>query len=202
MEDSMTNSNFRTMSRIAMALAVGLPMTGCAMAVEESESSQGEALSAKSAPPVPSALAVPDGNRLAFHFDAIGVQIYACQPLVSGFGWVFQAPEAKLFGRGGHIAGTHYAGPTWEANDGSKVIGAKVASFVSDPSAIPWLLLSAVSNEGHGRMAKVTFIQRLDTAGGTAPVSGCDADHVGSIARVDYTATYFFYEARGGKSES
>jgi hypothetical protein len=46
-------------------------------------------------------------------------------------------------------------------------------------------------------MTDVTFIHRLETAGGKAPATGCDASHVGETARVDYTATYYFYEARG-----
>jgi hypothetical protein len=148
-------------------------------------------------PPLPDpSLAVPDGNRLAFHYDAAGVQIYACTANASGaYSWVFQAPEATLYGKHGRVVGKHYVGPTWEGNDGSKVVGAKVAGFTADPTAIPELLLKAVSNEGKGTFAKVTFIQRLDTTGGLAPTTGCDADHPTATARVDYTATYYFYEA-------
>jgi hypothetical protein len=57
------------------------------------------------------------------------------------------------------------------------------------------ILLQAVSHTGDGRMSKVTYVQRLDTAGGLAPAAGCDADHVGKEADVDYTATYYFYRA-------
>ena len=39
-------------------------------------------------------------------------------------------------------------------------------------------------------------IQRLDTAGGVAPSTGCDAAHEGTEARVDYSANYDFYGAR------
>jgi hypothetical protein len=155
------------------------------------------ALSTNCPPAVPSTLAVPDGNQLAFFFGAIGVQIYQC----NAARWVFQAPEANLYNNGDQLAGTHYAGPTWEAVDGSKVVGAKVAAFTPDPTAIPWLLLRAVSHDGDGRMAKVTFIQRLDTTGGLAPSTGCDTTSAGAIARVDYTATYFFYEEKDGNDE-
>src|SRR5882724_8940255 len=193
----MTSSKIRIVVHAATALAVIGPMAGCSMQVGGEEvGAQDEALSSSCAPVVPPALAVPDGNKLAFHLDAIGVQIYGCQELPTGFAWVFVAPEAQLFNGGGRVVGKHYAGPTWEAKDGSKVMGAKVASFVSSPSSIPWLLLAATSHEGSGRMSEVTFIQRLDTAGGIAPTGGCDADHLGSVARVDYAATYFFYEAR------
>jgi len=132
---------------------------------------------------------------VSLHVYAIGVQIYACQATSSGFGWVFQAPEATLYDHHGRAVVKHYAGPTWEANDGSKVVGAKIAAFTVDPASIPWLLLQAASHAGAGQMADVTYIQRLQTNGGVAPASACDATNVGAIARVDYTATYYFYEA-------
>ena len=56
------------------------------------------------------------------------------------------------------------------------------------------------SNTGDGLMSEVTFIQRLDTVGGIAPpATTCDAGHIGDVADVPYTATYAFYEARGGR---
>jgi hypothetical protein len=39
----------------------------------------------------------------------------------------------------------------------------------------------------------VKFIQRVQTEGGAAPATGCDADHPGATARVPYTAVYHFY---------
>ncbi|HXN33401.1 MAG TPA: DUF3455 domain-containing protein [Polyangiaceae bacterium] len=150
-------------------------------------------------PTLPSpTLAVPAGNKLGFFYDAAGVQIYACQATATGFGWVFQAPEATLFDRHGRVAGKHFAGPTWEGNDGSTVVGSKIAAFTVDPASVPWLLLQAASHTGAGRMSDVTFIQRLETSGGVAPATGCDADHAGDVARVDYTATYYFFEGTDG----
>ena len=142
---------------------------------------------------LPPELAVPDGNRLAFVLNAIGQQIYACQANATGHAWVFQAPEADLLKHNGRIAGSHYAGPTWEALDGSTVVAARVAGVTVDPTAIPWLLLSAASHTGEGRMSRVSFIHRLDTVGGLAPTTGCDAEHVGEIRGVDYEAAYYFY---------
>jgi hypothetical protein len=58
--------------------------------------------------------------------QASGVQIYDCSASKadpSKFEWVFRAPEADLFDGTGKKIGKHYAGPTWESNDGSKVIG-------------------------------------------------------------------------------
>ena len=170
---------------------------GCAAAVdrEDAVASDTEALKLK-APSVPANLVVPDGNRLAFRLNAVGVQIYACQANTAGvLGWAFQAPEADLFNARGRFAGKHYKGPTWEGLDGSTVVGSKLAASPVDATAIPWLLLQATSHTGDGRMSEVTFIQRLNTVGGLAPSTGCDDAHVGVMARVDYTAVYYFYEA-------
>lgn len=173
-----------------LAACGGTIDTGSVDGVEVSQTSQ-----ALRAPELPSpTLAAPAGNKVRFSYDAVGVQIYGCSATATGFGWVFKFPEATLYDKHGRIAGKHYAGPTWESTDGSKVVGAKLAAFTADPTAIPELLLQAVSHAGDGQMSGVTYIQRLDTVGGLAPASGCDAANVGAVARVDYTATYFFYE--------
>jgi Protein of unknown function (DUF3455) len=192
---SLRSILFTTAAAITVAACGGAPEEGSTSASEIATTSD-----ALRAPVLPSpTLAVPAGNRAAFAFDAIGVQIYACSKTATGFGWVFQAPEATLYKDNGKATGSHYVGPTWEFKDGSKVVGAKVAGFTADPTAIPELLLKAVSHDGDGRMSGVTYIQRLDTVGGLAPASGCDASTPpGTTARVDYTATYFFYEASDG----
>jgi uncharacterized protein DUF3455 len=198
----MKSSTFRNFSCCAIAVAAFGALAGCAIGAQEASGSNAEALSSKCAPSVPAALAVPEGNKVAFFFDATGVQIYACTKVGTNYSWVFQAPEATLLNPGGQVAGTHFVGPTWQANDGSKVVGVKLAGVGVDKTAIPWLLLKALSNEGDGRMAKITYIQRLDTAGGIAPAAEeCSAASVGTIARVDYAATYFFYEASEGNSD-
>jgi hypothetical protein len=145
---------------------------------------------------LPAGLAVPAGNDLAFEFQAEGVQVYACGGTSGAFAWAFQAPEAKLLGPGGQLAGSHYAGPTWESSDGSKVVAAKVDGATPDPAAIPWLLLRAASHAGSGRMAEVTFVQRVRTSGGNPPPGGCDAAHAGTVARVPYRAVYCFYRGK------
>ena len=60
-------------------------------------------------------------------------------------------------------------------------------------TAIPWLLLGAASTEGPGVFDHVTFVQRLNTAGGKAPAN--PGTTVGEEARVAYTAEYYFYAA-------
>jgi hypothetical protein len=185
------------------ALTLGaLGLAGCGGAVESEPTNTGTESQALShghsdVPPLPNpALAVPAGNELAFHYDAVGVQIYTCKATATGFGWVFVAPDATLYAKG-KIVGTHYAGPTWESKDGSKVVGSRIAGATPDPTSIPWLLLGVVSHAGDGKMSEVTYIQRLETSGGLAPSSGCDATAAGVSARVPYTATYYFYEADG-----
>jgi hypothetical protein len=140
------------------------------------------------APEEPAALEVPAGNKVHFHTYAEGVQIYSW----NGSSWVFQAPEAVLFDADDNIVGVHYAGPTWESNSGSKVVGARVSSAASpNANSIPLLLLRATTAEGPGVFARTTYIQRVNTVGGLAPSTPGSA--VGEEARVPYTAEYFFY---------
>lgn len=156
----------------------------------------------KTVPPsgVPDALRVSDTQVLSRMLHGSGVQIYQCLASPQNptrYAWVFQAPAADLSDRSGKNVGTHYAGPTWEANDGSKVVGEVVARDNGPvPSAIPWLLLRAQSNTGKGLFAKTQSIQRLYTVGGQTPQTGCDASHAGQRTRVPYSADYYFYVAR------
>ncbi len=92
----------------------------------------------------------------------------------------------------GEVA-THYAGPTWESNSGSKVVATRASGCSVDATAIDLLLLEAVSNEGQGPFRRVTYIQRLNTVGGKAPTAPGSA--VGMVVEVPYTAEYYFYRA-------
>lgn len=144
---------------------------------------------------VPATLAPAADQDLSFVLNASGFQDYTC----TATGWSFVAPDADLFLQHNPdtIVGHHFAGPTWEYEDGSFVVGKKAAAATVDSHSIPWLLLVAVSHGGDdGRMTDVTSIQRLETSGGNAPASGCDADHIGATAQVPYTASYFFYVTR------
>jgi Protein of unknown function (DUF3455) len=145
------------------------------------------------APELPSPLCdrvqVQPGNKVAFHVYALGVQIYRW----NGASWDFVAPAARLFADAEYHAevGTHYAGPTWESNSGGKAVASRVESCAPDPAAIAWLLLQKVSSEGPGIFDRVTFIQRVNTAGGLPP-SG-PGPFVGAEEEVPYTAEYYFY---------
>lgn len=154
----------------------------------------------KKLPDVPAKLQVPAGNALISEVSAKGVQIYVCQPKTGDrtqFEWTLKAPEADLFNASGTLVGKHYGGPTWEyTKDKSKVVG-EVKERVDSPdrTTIPWVLLSAKSNEGNGLFSKVTYIQRVNTKGGKAPATGCDSSKQNSTTRVDYTADYYFFAA-------
>jgi len=185
---------------LQIAGLIALTVTnGCASDIGDAEDTleANEQALASHVPVIPQELTVPEGNRLRFVLFAEGVQIYDCKVVAEAApAWVFRAPEAELFGLFGWPAGKHYAGPTWEGLDGSKVVGKRVAGASVDASAIPWLLLEASAHEGSGRLSKVTYLQRLFTRGGNAPATGCDADHVAAVAEVDYTALYAFYGAK------
>jgi hypothetical protein len=133
---------------------------------------------AKAPTNVPLPLRVP-GNPAAPKLHAVGrgVQIYMCAASTGSYAWTLKAPQATLFDARSTAIGKHYAGPTWELDDGSKIVGS-VLQKVAAPNAaadIPWLLLQVSASSGAGGLAGVRYVQRLDTAGGTAPTSGCDA---------------------------
>jgi hypothetical protein len=132
---------------------------------------------------------VQPGNKVAFHVYALGVQIYRW----NGVSWDFVAPSARLFADPEYHGevGIHYAGPTWESLSGGRVVASRLQGCAPDPTAIAWLLLQKVSSEGPGIFDRVTFIQRVNTAGGLPP-SG-PGPFVGAEEEVPYTAEYYFY---------
>jgi hypothetical protein len=147
-------------------------------------------------PAVPTALAVPDAAKVVAHFHATGAQIYSCGVAAgtATYAWTLKGPAATLYDQKGGVAGTHSAGPTWTAQDGSSVVGKKVAQ-ADAPSgdAIPWLLLRADKTAGSGILAKVAYVQRVGTKSGKAPTATCDAGSAGTEKRSDYSAEYYFY---------
>lgn len=151
------------------------------------------ALAGPAAPEVPDAIAVtgPDKPYLIAHAE--GVQIYTCE----GTAWKLLAPRATLTGDNDKVIATHYGGPTWEARDGSTVVGKRDAGVPGAPGAVDWLRLkatSAAAGADGDRLAGTTYIQRIHTVGGVAPAGACAA---GASAEVPYTADYVFFKATG-----
>src|SRR3569833_944537 len=145
---------------------------------------------------IPAILQPPSGEKLTLRTHASGWQIYTCSNDPAGSPkWTLKAPDADLLDRKGKIVGHHSAGPVWKYKDGSEVT-AKAAAHVDSPDekSIPWLLLTANAHAGKGKLAKVTCIQRVHTAGGQAPAAAeCDATKLNTAARSSYTADYYFY---------
>ena len=149
------------------------------------------------APDVPDQIAVSSiTNKVSFHGFGVGFQVYTW----NGTSWGSAVPDATLFDEDGNVVathfgvfdGTHFVGPAWQSNSGSEVVGAlPPAAVIVDTNAIPWLRLQALTTEGPGVFADTTFIQRVNTTGGKAPFT--DGAFVGQVARVPYTADYFFY---------
>jgi hypothetical protein len=97
---------------------------------------------------------------------------------------------------------------TWQGSfDSSKVWAQAVNSIPagSDPScpndnSISCLLLQVIGADkgtlpGAGLLTKTSFIQRINTKGGLAPLEGCFVQtDFGKIALVPYTADYVFFQ--------
>ena len=148
------------------------------------------------APEVPPEIVVDaTTNKVHFHGFGVGFQVYTW----NGTSWGNAVPEATLFDEDGNIVAIHFGvpipprvHPAWQSNSGSKVVGALPPAAVTlDTNAIPWLRLAALTTEGPGIFAHTTFIQRVNTTGGKAPST--DGAFIGQVARVPYTADYFFY---------
>lgn len=140
-------------------------------------------------PDVPEAISVGDTNKVHFHGFGIGAQIYTW----NGSSWGAAVPDATLFDEDGNIVALHSAGPTWQSNSGSKVVGAlpPTGMAVVDTNAIPWLRLNVLIRQGPGIFADTSVIQRVNTTGGKSPST--NGVFIGQVARIPYTADYFFY---------
>jgi hypothetical protein len=134
------------------------------------------------------------GRKEVIELRGTGAQVYTCEASPSGLAWRLKAPDATLMDGTGAEIGHHFAGPSWQASDGSTVVGETVVSDPApQPGSIPWLLLRARSHSGSGAFASVGYIARIQTEGGLAPANGCDATHTGAERRVPYSALYVFF---------
>jgi hypothetical protein len=164
-------------------------------------------------PNVPANLEVPLGYTPFLVAHAGGTQNYVCVATAGGVAWSFFGPQATLFNHAQAQVMTHYlsANPaenntpraTWQhSGDSSAAWAAAIASSTNAayvaPGAIPWLLLQVVGVQ-YGplmgeKMVRTAFIQRVNTAGGLAPPTGCAAaSDAGKKALVPYTTDYVFY---------
>lgn len=150
--------------------------------------------------PLPnSELKDPAGQKVLFRFHTLpnSVQSYTCRQASGNLAWTGPDPDAILTDSSRKLTVHHYKGPTWEATDGSLVRsdGAQAKHFLpTNWEAVHWLELPAKG--ASGQFATVTYIHRIDTVGGVAPTTPCDAQHAGDQQRVAYSATYLFFGPR------
>jgi hypothetical protein len=148
---------------------------------------------AKNGPKIPDNLKVPAGHEFLFKTQAEGVQIYVS---TEEGGWKWKAPLAFLFQDGKRV-GYHYAGPSWEGSDGSKVRMDKSqkpaeAKAPNPKKDIPWLRIKVKpAADIMGKFSPVTYILRLETEGGVAPA--LKAPRAGMEVGIPYKATYYFF---------
>jgi len=94
---------------------------------------------------------------------------------------------------------------TWQSSFDTSKVWAKATGHIdagTDPASCPHdgsiqcLLLESIGNQkgptGGRLLSNVTFVQRLNTNGGSAPTTACT---VGQTQLVPYTADYYFYHA-------
>jgi hypothetical protein len=145
---------------------------------------------------LPEAVRVPGGEMQKMWTVGVGEITYECREkaaMAGQFEWAFVAPTAALKDAQGRVVGKYYGGPTWEAGDGSKVTGRQVAVAPGAAGSIPLQLVKAEPATGMGAMQGTTWIQRLNTQGGMAPMAACGAGNRGARQQVAYQADYVFY---------
>ena len=93
---------------------------------------------------------------------------------------------------------------TWQSSSDSSRVWATAIGHIeagsdascSNTGSLPCLLLQSIGNlpgpSGGGLLDKVTYIQRLNTKGGSAPKSACSA---GQSELVGSSADYYFFRA-------
>ena len=92
---------------------------------------------------------------------------------------------------------------TWQASFDSSRVWARATEIVDDAAIIgtgniPWLLLQRVGGRrgptGGSLLSQATWIQRIHTAGGVAPSTGCSqSTDAGALALVPYSTDYVFF---------
>jgi len=172
--------------------------------------------SAAPADPALPATLVPEGATPYLRTHALGTQNYVCVATGSGLAWRFVGPQATLFvtvfGFEQQVT-THFLSPnpdeaglsraTWQGSFDSSRVWARATQMVDDSAIIgagniPWLLLQRVGSSrgptGGSLLSQATWIQRIHTAGGVAPATGCtQSTDVGALVLVPYSTDYVFF---------
>lgn len=168
---------FRTIPPAAGILAVASALSACSAMQPDATTSSIE----------------PQQAERVMTLTASGVQVYSCEPDAQHrLGWVFKSPQATLFDASGQAVVQHGAGPSWQAGDGSRIVGHVLAQKPSETKgSIPQLLLETHSTAASGTLSSVRYVQRLNTVGGSMPEAPCATEH--QIGKSPYLANYVFY---------
>jgi hypothetical protein len=172
---------------VAVATCVAMTVPSAARA----ESSNAITITPLAARADPELYATPRGTHIVT-MRAEGAQIYECKMGAAGnLVWQSREPIATLLWDGATV-GRHYAGPSWELQDGS-LVTAKVAERFPGATDrdIPLLKLDVTSHRGSGQLADVTTILRFNTLGGLA-TGPCPS--AGKLISVPYAADYGFFK--------
>jgi uncharacterized protein DUF3455 len=165
-------------------------------------------------PAVPGNLVPPDDSNPFLTGHAYGTQNYSCLPSGRSYAWILFGPQATLFDDNNEQIITHFLSanpdengtprPTWQHSRDTSSVWAALYKSSTDanyvaPDAIPWLLLQVVGAENGptsgAKLSTATWIQRVNTAGGLAPKTGCsNAGDVGKRVLVPYAADYVFFK--------
>jgi hypothetical protein len=190
----------RRRSRLAAACAAAIAVCGLVVA----SASAGPASQTAPGDPLDPRTYAPK-SKLFLVVHATGVQKYTCQ---ANGTWLNTDPEATLFRTNGASKpfGTHFLNfatgrPVWQLKDGSSVEAVRRVTVPGGAGNIAWLLLEAAATaEGPDgdRLARTTWVQRLNTSGGVAPAGTCTP---GAKTAVPYETDYFFWRASGGGSD-
>ncbi|MGE0803190.1 MAG: DUF3455 domain-containing protein [Lautropia sp.] len=147
---------------------------------------------------LPEAVRVPTGQKVAMETVGVGEITYECREKQGAMGqyeWFFVGPDAMLMDRNGKQVGRYFGPPaTWQSSDMSAVTATQVAVAPAGTGNIPLQLVKANPATGNGAMTGVSYIQRLATKGGVAPMSTCAADARGKREIVKYQADYILWK--------
>jgi len=142
---------------------------------------------------------LPFGNKRVATFYAEGVQKYKAQSKAGSnpvtYEWVFVAPQADLYDTLNVKVGTHSAGPTWQLSVMDSIYGQQYTPPKAVPSpdsdSIDWLLLKPrTGTTPKGIFANVSYIQRIATKGGKAPIT--PPASANETVEIKYKAIYRF----------
>lgn len=147
---------------------------------------------------LPMAVQVPMGHKVAMETVGVGILSYQCsakKDMAGQHEWVVVGPDAVLNDRSGKQVGKYFGPPaTWESLDGSRLTATQIAVTPNGTGNIPTQLVKTNPAMGVGSMTGVSYIQRVNTIGGVAPMSTCGMSNMGTKEMVKYQADYIFYK--------